>query len=368
MKHQTIAFTGGGTGGHVFPGIAVAEKLLADTENSDISIFWIGSNGGMEKDILSRYDIPFFSIPAGKLRRYFSILNFIDIFKIMGGFFASLFLLKRIKADLLFSKGGFVTVPPVLAAKILRIPVISHESDLDSGLATKINGRFSGKILFAYKATKEKWEKRFFEQEVFVTGNPVRKEIFEGDKSRGREFLNISKEKKVILVLGGSQGAREVNTLVEEIIDNLTESYFVIHQMGKLSYKKSNRQNYFTAALFKEEFPDILAVSDLVISRAGAGTLWENGVMGKPAILIPLGSGSSRGDQVRNADYFEKKGAALVLKGHNVNSARLLLEINKLFDTKSVLNELEKNVKLICNTDSAEKIVDIIKQDIGYTK
>ncbi len=368
MKHHTVVFTGGGTGGHVFPGIAVAEKLLADIEKTDINIVWIGSNGGMEKDILSRYDIPFLPIPAGKLRRYFSLLNFIDIFKIIGGFFASLFFLKRVQADLLFSKGGFVTVPPVLAAKILRIPVISHESDLDPGLATRINGRFSGKILFAYKETLEKWKKKFSKQEVLVTGNPVRKEIFKGSRSRGRAVFNISEDKKVILVLGGSQGAMEVNNLVEEILDDLTDSYFIIHQMGKLSYKKSNRKNYITASLFKEDFSDILAASDLIISRAGAGTLWENGVMGKPAILIPLGSGSSRGDQVRNADYFENRGAALVLKGDNLNPARLFFEINRLFDRKSVLNELEKNVKLICNTDSTEKIADIIKQDMGYTK
>ena len=368
MKHHTIAFTGGGTGGHVFPGIAVAEKLLADKENTDINIVWIGSNGGMEKDILSRYEIPFFSIPAGKLRRYFSILNFIDIFKIMGGFFSSLFLLKRVKADLLFSKGGFVTVPPVLAAKILRIPVISHESDLDSGLATRINGRYSEKMLFAYKETKDKWERRFSEQEVLVTGNPVRKEIFEGSRSRGRELFNISKDKKVILVLGGSQGAREVNNLIEDILDDLTDSYFVIHQMGKLSYKKSNKTNYITASLFNEDFSDILAASDLVISRAGAGTLWENGVTGKPSILIPLGSGSSRGDQVRNADFFENHGAALVLKDGKLNSSTLLVEINNLLGTKSVYNELEKNVKLLCNTNSAETIVNIIKQEIGYRK
>jgi UDP-N-acetylglucosamine--N-acetylmuramyl-(pentapeptide) pyrophosphoryl-undecaprenol N-acetylglucosamine transferase len=368
MKHHTIAFTGGGTGGHVFPGIAVAEKLLCDEETTNIHIVWIGSNGGMEKEILGRYNIPFISIPAGKLRRYFSILNFIDIFKIIGGFFAALFFLKKIKADLLFSKGGFVTVPPVFAAKILRIPVISHESDLDSGLATKINGRFSGKMFFAYKETMDSWVKKSPSQEVLVTGNPVRKEIFDGIRSRARTALNIPEDKKVILVLGGSQGAREVNNLVEEIIDDLTNSYFLIHQMGKLSYKKSDRKNYITASLFKEEFSDILAASDLVVSRAGAGTLWENGVLGKPAILIPLGAGSSRGDQVRNADYFENQGAAVVLKGNNVNSTRLFREINKLLDTKSVITELEKNVKLICNTDSAEQIVDIIKQDIGYIK
>jgi len=368
MKQHTIVFTGGGTGGHVFPGIAVVEKLISGKDGSDFKIIWIGSNSGMEKDILSRYNIRFISIPAGKLRRYFSILNFFDIFKIIGGFFVSFFLLKRLKADLLFSKGGFVTVPPVLAAKILGIPVISHESDLDSGLATRINGRFSGKMLFAYKETLDNWEKRFSKQIALVTGNPVRKEIFEGRKIRGRVLFNIPEDKKVILVLGGSQGAREVNHLIESILDDLTESFFVIHQMGELLYKKSDKKNYITASLFKEDFPDILAAADLVISRAGAGTLWENGVTGKPSILIPLGSVSSRGDQIRNADFFEKHGAAIVLKDEKLNSSTLLVEINNLLGNKSVYNELEKNVKLLCHTNSAESIVNIIKQEIGYTE
>ena len=368
MKHHSIVFTGGGTGGHVFPGIAVAEKLLLDTDNSEINITWIGSNSGMEKEILNRYQVSFISIPSGKLRRYFSIHNFIDIFKIIGGVFASLYVLKKIKADLLFSKGGFVTVPPVLAAKILKIPVISHESDLDPGLATRINGRFSQKMLFAYEETLKKWNKKFPDQELIVTGNPVRKEIFEGSRTRGRALYNIPKDRKVILVLGGSQGAREVNLLIEEILGNLLDSYFVIHQMGELLYKESTKHNYITRTLFEEDFPDILAISDLIISRAGAGTLWENGVCGKPAILIPLGAGSSRGDQIRNADYFESHGAAIVLKGENLNSSRLFLEINKLLGTESNLKELEKNVKLLCNTNSVETIVKIITQDIGFTR
>ena len=368
MEHHTVVFTGGGTGGHVFPGIAVAEKLLLETKKSNLSIAWIGSNSGMEKDILSRYNIPFLSIPAGKLRRYFSVYNFIDIFKILGGFISSLFILKKLKADILFSKGGFVTVPPVLAAKILKIPVFSHESDLDPGLATRINGKFSKKMLFAYKETLENWNKKFNNQELILSGNPVRNEIFTGSKKRGRALYKIPEHKKVILVLGGSQGAREVNNLIEEIINDLTDSFFIIHQMGKLLFKESKQKNYITSSLFKEEFPDILAASDLVISRAGAGTLWENGVSGKPAILIPLGSGSSRGDQIRNADYFESHGASIVLKGDNLNSSGLLIEINKLFGTKSILYELEKNVKLLCNANSSETIVNIIKQEIGYTK
>ncbi len=360
MRKQSVVFTGGGTGGHVFPGIAVAEKLLEETTDSSISIYWIGSRLGLEKDILERFDIPFYSIPAGKLRRYFSINNFVDLFKIVAGFIVSIIILKKLKADLVFSKGGFVSVPPVLAARVLRISVISHESDLDPGLATRINGRFSDTMLFAYNETAEAWKKSRAGQKVLVTGNPVRKEIHEGKIEKGRDLFNIPVDKKMILILGGSQGALEINKLIEEIIGELTTDYFVIHQMGALTFKKSMEKDYVTKAFFNDEFPDILAAADLVVSRAGAGTLWENGVRAKPAILIPLGAGSSRGDQVRNADYFEAHGAAVVLKGDNLNPSGLLSEIRRILGTKNIIKELEKNARILCNRDSAEQIVSLI--------
>jgi UDP-N-acetylglucosamine--N-acetylmuramyl-(pentapeptide) pyrophosphoryl-undecaprenol N-acetylglucosamine transferase len=315
----------------------------------------------MEKDILERFDIQFYSIPAGKLRRYFSFNNFVDIFKIIAGFIVSIFILKKIKADLVFSKGGFVTVPAVFAARLLRIPVISHESDLDPGLATRINGRFSEIMLFAYKETAAAWKHNRTDQKVIVTGNPVRKEIYEGKEEKGRDLFNIPMNKKIILVLGGSQGASEINKLIEGIIDKLCADYFVIHQMGALTFTKSIKKDYVTRALFDDEFPDILAAADLVVSRAGAGTLWENGVMSKPAILIPLGSGSSRGDQIRNADYFEAHGAAVVLRGDNLNSFGLLAVIQRILGADSLLKELEKNAELLCNKDSAEQIVSLIQ-------
>lgn len=367
MGKQNVVFTGGGTGGHVFPGIAVAEKLLEKNSKGSVRIYWIGSRRGMEKDILERFDISFHSIPAGKLRRYFSFNNFIDIFKIIAAFFVSIFILKKIKADLLFSKGGFVTVPAVLAAYLLRIPVISHESDLDPGLATRINGRFSDTMLFAYKETAANWKNNRTNQRVMVTGNPVRKEIYEGKAEKGKILFNIPPDKKIILILGGSQGALEINNLIEGVIDKLIADYFVIHQMGAMTFTKSVKKDYVTSALFDDEFPDILAAADLVVSRAGAGTLWENGVMAKPAILIPLGPGSSRGDQIRNADYFEAHGAAVVLRGDNLNSSGLLTEIQRIFGSGSILKELEKNAELLCNKDSAEQIVNFIIHTSGVS-
>lgn len=365
MRKKNIIFTGGGTGGHVFPGIAVAEALLDQAADSSVRIYWIGSSRGMEKDILERFDIPFFSIPAGKLRRYFSINNFIDIFKIIAGFIVSIIILKKLKADLLFSKGGFVTVPAVFAARLLGIAVISHESDLDPGLATRINSRLSDIMLFAYKETADAWKKNRTGQRVLVTGNPVRKEIHEGRAEKGRVLFNVPEDKKIILILGGSQGALEINKLIEVIIGDLITDYFVIHQMGTLSFVKSMEKDYVTKALFNDEFPDILAAADLVVSRAGAGTLWENGVRSKPAILIPLGSESSRGDQIRNADYFRTHGAAVVLKGDNLNPQGLLAEIKRILCSDNVLKMLEKNAEMVCNKDSTEKIVKLIIEKTG---
>ncbi len=367
MRQQNVVFTGGGTGGHVFPGIAVAEKLTEAKTDSSVSIYWIGSSMGMEKDILERFDIPFYSIPAGKLRRYFSFNNFIDIFKIISGFIVSIFILKKLRADLLFSKGGFVTVPVVFAARLLGIPVISHESDLDPGLATRINGRLSDTMLFAYKETADAWKKNRTGQKVLVTGNPVRKEIHKGRAGKGRDLFNVPADKKIILILGGSQGALEINKLIAEIIDELTADYFIIHQMGALTFTKSMKNDYVTKTLFNDEFPDILAAADLVVSRAGAGTLWENGVRAKPAILIPLGSGSSRGDQIRNANYFEAHGAAVVLNGDSLNPSGLLAEIRRILGSNSVLKELAENVKMLCNRDSAEQIISLIQHVSGVS-
>ncbi len=362
MKQYSVVFTGGGTGGHVFPGIAVAEKLIETSEEGNISLHWIGNRKGMERDILERFNIPFYSIPAGKLRRYFSFQNFIDIFKIFFGFIASIWVLRKLKADLLFSKGGFVTVPPVLAAKLMGIPVISHESDLDPGLATRINGRFSDIMLFAYKETKESWRKPFSAQELFISGNPVRREISEGSASKGRALFNVPGGKFLLLVLGGSQGALEVNMLIEEIAGELCEDMFIVHQMGSLTFKESAAENYVTRAFFTDEFPDILAAADLVVSRAGAGTLWESGIMGKPAILIPLGTGSSRGDQIRNADYFASRGAAVVLKGDRVSPSVLLTEIKGIMDNKEFSKELSRSITEICNSDSSGLIADTIER------
>jgi UDP-N-acetylglucosamine--N-acetylmuramyl-(pentapeptide) pyrophosphoryl-undecaprenol N-acetylglucosamine transferase len=214
-KKIKAVFTGGGTGGHVYPGLAVIEALIESGAYKPSEIAWIGNKKGIERRIIEKAGYNFISIPAGKLRRYFSLKNFTDIFKVIGGVFKSFFVLARLKPDFVFSKGGFVTVPPILAARVLRIRCATHESDATPGLATKINSRFVNMVFTAYDSTAGMISKKDGMQ-IIVSGNPVRKEIKIGDVEKGRSFAGISDSKKIMLVLGGSLGAKQVNDLIEK--------------------------------------------------------------------------------------------------------------------------------------------------------
>lgn len=302
-------FTGGGTGGHVYPGIAVIERLR---ESGCCDFLWMGSAGGMEEDIARSWDIPFRGIPSGKLRRYFSVRNFTDIPRICCGFFVAFFIFLRRRPAVVFSKGGYVSFPPVLAAWFLRIPAITHESDLDPGLATRLNAFFVKKICVPYEESREYFPSRF-RRKLVVTGNPVRREIFGGRAEEGLRIAGFSADKPLLLVLGGSLGAREINELVRDSLDNLLPGVNIAHQTGGGGYGEISRPGYFAAPYFSWELPHLLAAAAAVVSRAGAGSLWEFLVTEKPALLIPLKALSSRGDQLRNARFFERLGVAKVL-------------------------------------------------------
>ena len=324
---KTIVFTGGGTAGHVFPGLSVIDELR---NSGEFDISWIGSKAGIERGIVEAGGIEYLSVPSGKLRRYFSVRNFLDLFRVLAGILVSRRRLKVLAPDLLFSKGGFVSVPPVIAAKSLGIPVITHESDFDPGLATRINLRYARVLLTSFEDTARFVPRRKGLETVF-TGNPVRKEILEGVARRGREFLGIAEEDRVLLVMGGSQGARQINELVGHILQSLTELCFVVHQTGAdgTGGTEDMQKRYRRFEFIGGELPDIFAAADLIVCRAGANTLAELSALGKPAVLIPLASGS-RGDQVRNARYFAERGAARLLEspgpGELLESVRQLLE------------------------------------------
>jgi UDP-N-acetylglucosamine--N-acetylmuramyl-(pentapeptide) pyrophosphoryl-undecaprenol N-acetylglucosamine transferase len=334
-KEPCIAFSGGGTGGHIYPGLAVAAALKKELP---CRIFWIGSKNPLDKSIVEEAGISFFSIPAGKLRRNFSLRNIADLFRVVAGFFAARKILKREKPALLFSKGGVASVPPCAAAASLNIPVFTHESDFSPGLATRINARFAtkraGRIITAYRETVEKFPEKIREKAV-VLGNPVRGEFKAADPEKGRAFLGAEKTDRILLVLGGSQGARELNELVLETMDELEKKYLVVHQTGAAWKSETGRSpRYKPYPYIKEELPHVLAAAELVLARSGAGTIWESATAGKPMLLLPLAGAGTRGDQIENARFFEKAGAAIVLPPGKRTPADLREAVRTLTDER----------------------------------
>jgi UDP-N-acetylglucosamine--N-acetylmuramyl-(pentapeptide) pyrophosphoryl-undecaprenol N-acetylglucosamine transferase len=360
----TIAFTGGGSGGHIYPGLAVAAELK---KHSDLQFFWIGSSTGMDRALVEDGGIEFFGVPSGKLRRYFSLRTVVDFFKVIAGFFAARKILKKQKPVLLFSKGGFVSVPPCAAAASLGIPVFTHESDFSPGLATKINARFAlrsgGGIFTAYKNTA-----LFFPENIrklaAVFGNPVRAVFRSADPAKGRAFLELNSDARILLVLGGSQGAKEINELVRESMQELTECYTVVHQTGpSLTWDIPASQKYKPFPYIKDEMPHVMAAAEIVMGRSGAG-VWEWAVLAKPMLLIPLKGSGTRGDQVENARFFQNEGAAYVLD--DVNPKTLTDAV------KTLSSDVEKRKKMaaasakIGESDGAKQIADFLSEKIDF--
>jgi len=308
MKKRLV-ISGGGTGGHVFPALAVVEELRARGYED---FYWIGSRKGMEANIVSRWNIPFFAIPSGKLRRYLSVRNVIDLFKVGAGILKSIFILRKLKPDAVFSKGGFVSVPPVIAARLLRIPVVSHESDFDPGLATRMNAASSYRVCIPYAESKAYFPQNVQER-LRHTGNPVRKEVFAGKADEGRRLFGFPAERPLLVVLGGSLGARQLDQLVHDSLPWLREHWSVLHQRGTEPWDITDEPGvYISRRFLGPEYAHVLAAATVVLARAGAGSVWEIGVLAKPAIFLPLVEGS-RGDQVRNAKHVASGGACIVL-------------------------------------------------------
>lgn len=365
LNNNLFAFTGGGTGGHIYPGLAVADelKILAKNSNKNIQIEWIGNSKGMDSNIIKKALGPdslptvdkFYGIPSGKLRRYLSIKNFFDLFKIAAGFFKAFHILHKTKPAVLFSKGGFVSVPPCIAAHILKIPVYTHECDFTLGLANKINFKSADKMFVSYEETKNRLSKED-QKRVIVTGNPIRPSIYNGNKEKGFAFLRIKPSKPVLFVLGGSSGAKQVNELIFENIEYLCKNYVVVHQTGLLNaddnkatlLKEKYSDSYLPYNFIYEQMPDVLACADVILGRAGAGTIWESAVLYKPMVLVPLCGSGTRGDQVDNALFFKEKGAAEVLLGQDADSNHLIQALDKMLDS---------NIR--------QKYSDAVKQVVG---
>jgi UDP-N-acetylglucosamine--N-acetylmuramyl-(pentapeptide) pyrophosphoryl-undecaprenol N-acetylglucosamine transferase len=362
----TIVFTGGGSGGHVYPGLAVADALRDRGFSGRMA--WIGSKKEADREAVEADGIEFFAVPSGKLRRELSVKNAADAFRVLAGFAAARRILKELEPRFLLSKGGYVSVPPCAAAASLGIPYFTHESDLTPGLATRLNAPRAEAVLLSYEETRALLPAATRDRAV-VAGNPVRAAIRRGDAVRGRALIGAAAELPVLLFLGGSQGARQINELVAVALPRLTGEAFVVHQTGPdarpISANASMAGRYRAFAYIRDEMPDILAAADLVVGRAGAGTLWESAALAKPMLLIPLCGSGTRGDQVDNAALFARAGAAVSLVGPEATPDRLVVEALRLLGDRGRLSKAGAAARALAGRDAATEIADLILKRIG---
>lgn len=360
LKKNCIAFTGGGTAGHIFPGLTVVDSLR---ENWSGRIIWIGSGGPGERRLFQKKDIVYYVIPAGKWRRYLSLKNILDLFRIVSGFLRACMILLRERPRLLFSKGGYVSVPGVLAARVLGIPVFTHESDFNPGFATRINSLVAERILTSFHETKA-YISQHQRPRVLFTGNPVRNEIMKGNAAEGRRLTHCRDGVPLVLVLGGSQGCGSINRMVAGCIEELVKICCVLHQMGRDQYHPSRIKGYTTISFLRNELAHVLAAADLVVSRAGAGTLSELSALGKPAILVPLPLSSSRGDQIRNSRFYTEKGAAVMIPDEQAAGEKLLETVTDLLNNENKRVEMGRRMESLGVPGSARHIAGLIREKL----
>lgn len=350
MKH--IVLTGGGTAGHVTPNIALMGRL----KEQGYQISYIGSYNGIEKTLIEELGIPYYGISSGKLRRYFDLKNFTDPFRVLKGFSEARKLLKQLKPDVIFSKGGFVTVPVVIAAGRLKIPAIIHESDMTPGLANKLCIPSAVKVCCNFPETKA----HLPEGKAVVTGTPIRPELLQGDADKGRAFTGFTSEKPVIMIIGGSLGAQAVNDAVRRILPELLKDFQVVHLCGKgkKDDSKNDLKGYVQYEYIESELADLFAMADIVISRAGANAICELQALKKPNLLIPLSANASRGDQILNARSFEKQGFSMVLEEEAITDEVLLKAVHDLYDHRETYRAAMENAP---GQDSISVICDLIR-------
>ena len=325
---KRIVLTGGGTAGHVTPNIALLPRL----KELGYDVHYIGSYNGIEKTLMEGCQIPYYGISSGKLRRYFDLKNFSDPFKVLKGFSEASKLLKKLKPDVVFSKGGFVSVPVVIAAKQLRIPVIIHESDMTPGLANKLSIPAASKVCCNFPETISHLPKG----KAVLSGSPIRQELLTGDRTKALQFTGLSGTKPVLLIIGGSLGSVVVNEAVRSILPKLLKKFEIIHLCGKgkLDQTLTALNGYVQYEYISDELKDLFALSDIVISRAGANSICEFLALRKPALLIPLSAAASRGDQILNAHSFEKQGYASVLEEEQLKGDSLYEALINLWENR----------------------------------
>lgn len=360
MSKYKIIMTGGGTAGHVTPNLALVPKL----KEKGFEVKYIGSYDGIEKEIIRDANIPYFEISSGKLRRYFDMKNFSDPFKVIKGVYQASRILSKEKPDVVFSKGGFVAVPVVIAASMKRIPVISHESDLTPGLANKLSAPFCDKLCVTFRESL----KYVKDGKGQLTGTPIREEILNGSKLKGLKICGFNNDKEILLVIGGSLGAKSINEEVRKNIKEILMEFNVIHICGKGNMDNSmlNLNGYNQYEYVKEELPHLLQAADYVISRAGANVIFELLALKKPTLLIPLSKKISRGDQILNANSFEKEGYSIVLDEDEMMEKNNLME--KITELKGRKKELITNMQNSDAKNGVEAILVEITKSIKKSK
>ena len=348
---KKIVLTGGGTAGHVTPNIA----LLPALKEANYEVHYIGSYNGIERKLIENAGIEYAGISSGKLRRYFDLKNFSDPFRVLKGCAEARRLIKKYRPDVVFSKGGFVSVPVVLAAKHYKIPTIIHESDMTPGLANKLCIPSAAKICCNFPETLAYLPK----DKAVLTGSPIREELLKGDRLTGLNYSGLSASRPIILVIGGSLGSVAVNHAIREILPKLLETYQVIHICGRgnLDEHLIGRNGYVQYEYVDAPLRHLFAAADLVVSRAGANSICEILALQKPNVLIPLSASASRGDQILNARSFEKQGFSMVLEEEQLTENRLLDTIQDTFQNRhKYIASMEKSTL----NDAVSVIMDLI--------
>ncbi|MCD5396153.1 MAG: undecaprenyldiphospho-muramoylpentapeptide beta-N-acetylglucosaminyltransferase [Candidatus Pacebacteria bacterium] len=378
-----IVFCGGGTGGHTFPIIAIIRELKKSSFSSNLEFFYIGPKDSFLENLIKK-GVKVKTIKAGKIRRYITPVsvfsNFLNIFKIAGGCIQAYLYLGQIKPRLIFSKGGYGSLPVVLAGSHLDIPIFLHESDTIPGWTNRITAKYAKRIFLAFpqKYTKG-FPKKIPQNRFLFVGNPIREEITKGDKEAGKKIFNLTDEKPVLLILGGSQGAQRINDVILLCLLDILKLFEVIHQCGKnnleemelqtkvIFQKNEDLKKYYHLYGFldEEKLKHAYKVADLVISRAGAGSIFEILANGLPSILVPLPE-SAQNHQRENAYLIEKFGASLVIEQTNFKPHFLLKKLYLFFSKPELLKEMRKKAKKLAIPNSAKLIAKYILEELGF--